>query len=656
VWADGETDVDLLGFDFLVDELVVALTEPRLLPLTVGVLGDWGSGKSSLLRIAERELAATSGEDGPRYVCVPFSPWQYEDYDDVKLALMRAVLDACDQIAGKDAQAEVTRLRRFVDGLLRAGRRVGRGAAMVAPAAVPVAVAGLQPGIDPASVQFVGAVVGTTANAVAERLEEEPASTDESEVVELGDFRTRFGSLIESLEDVAAVVIFIDDLDRCLPETIVDTFEVIRLFLNAPRMAFVVAANREIVESAIDSRYPDLRRDDNKGIGADYLEKMLQLKVNVPPLSADETMTYVNMLLCELRLDSSRHVSLCDEVRQRRRATPFAAALDLSVAGDLLGEGMSGHLATDLTWAAQVTPALTQGLRGNPRQIKRFLNGLLWRQRAASRRGVTLEPGVLAKLMVLDEQSGADFQRLFDWQLTAPSGPIPELARAEELVHGTDAPQSPGKEGAVATTAARRAAARTKGDKKASADARAEEVEQAVANWAALPRIAAWLKLEPPLGATDLRPYFSFFRDRLIVGTTAARLSPRLQDLLARLVSEASTVRRGAVSEAKTLPEAEQQDVVEALADSIARRPDPSALEGAAMLASEIPALVPAVFDAIRRVPHHLLNATRIPALVQHLPEGNDRVALLASWSSSPVRGVAAAATASTRRRSPGQA
>ncbi|GAA4077189.1 hypothetical protein [Actinomadura miaoliensis] len=47
---------DLLGFDFLVDELVVALTEPRLLPLTVGLLGDCGAGKSSLLKITQREL------------------------------------------------------------------------------------------------------------------------------------------------------------------------------------------------------------------------------------------------------------------------------------------------------------------------------------------------------------------------------------------------------------------------------------------------------------------------------------------------------------------------------------------------------------------------------------------------------------------------
>src|SRR3954466_8326527 len=88
MWPDNETEIDLLGFEYLVDSLEVVLTDPRLLPVTVGVMGDWGSGKSSLMSMTARRL-----QRNDRYVVVPFSPWRYEGHDDVKTALMANVLE-----------------------------------------------------------------------------------------------------------------------------------------------------------------------------------------------------------------------------------------------------------------------------------------------------------------------------------------------------------------------------------------------------------------------------------------------------------------------------------------------------------------------------------------------------------------------------------
>ncbi len=443
MWADNETDIDLLGFDFLVDALVVALTEPRLLPLTMGVLGDWGSGKSSLMRIVRQELEAIGGPDDPdrqRYACVRFSPWQYEDYDDVKVALMSAVLDRLQPEIETEDQDQISRMRQFVQGLRRRTRWLGRAAMKTAPTGASLAAQALDPTVDPATRGLVQAGAAAVA-AEGERLFAEPPAARDGPpaggagdpVTEVGTFRAQFEELVAGLDQIAAIVVFIDDLDRCLPETVVDTFEAIRLFLNTPKTAYVVAANQQVVESAIDSRYPELRRQDGTGVGADYLEKMLQLKVAIPTLSAPEAETYMNLLLAELRLDDEAFEKVRTEVRKRRAENSLMVAFNLGVAGDILGD-VSPELTRELEWATGIAPVLGAGLRGNPRQLKRFLNNLLLKTRAAERRGVDLDLEVLAKLMVLEDQHVGDFQRLFDWQLTA-SGPIPELAAAEAAVH-----------------------------------------------------------------------------------------------------------------------------------------------------------------------------------------------------------------------------
>jgi hypothetical protein len=78
-------------------------------------------------------------------------------------------------------------------------------------------------------------------------------------------------------------------------KTVVDTFEAIRLLLGTSQAAFVIAAHQKIVESAIDARFPDLGGDgQSMGIGAQYLEKMFQIKVAVPALAVSEVVTHVN--------------------------------------------------------------------------------------------------------------------------------------------------------------------------------------------------------------------------------------------------------------------------------------------------------------------------------------------------------------------------
>lgn len=58
MWSDNETDVDLLQFKYLASSVTRIIRAKHLLPTTIGVFGDWGSGKSSLLKDGSERLGA----------------------------------------------------------------------------------------------------------------------------------------------------------------------------------------------------------------------------------------------------------------------------------------------------------------------------------------------------------------------------------------------------------------------------------------------------------------------------------------------------------------------------------------------------------------------------------------------------------------------
>lgn len=623
MWADNETEVDLLGFGFLVDTLVVALTEPKLLPVTVGVLGDWGSGKSSLMHLAardlEREPPSVEGGGVP-YVVVEFSPWQHEDYDDVKVALMRIVLEAVAQRVPEDESSRVGRLRAFLHRLRPLGRRTAR----IAESASAAAMAAAMPDIDPATREMVTAVAQAGLREFGDALSADRASQPErssaADVDDVRAFRAEFKALLESAADVRAVVVFIDDLDRCLPGTIVDTFEAIRLFLNEPKTAYVLALNPSVVESAIDARYPDIQKDDGAGVGRDYLEKIIQLQVTVPPLSAPEVESYANLLFAELHLDETAFARVLESAELSRSANVLSVVFNAGVAASVLGSELPEALAQDLSLAADITPVLASSLRGNPRQLKRFLNTLLLKKRSAERRGVALELPVLAKLLVLEEVHHSDFQILFDWHVAA-GGPSPQLAEAEEAARHTT--PSVGRSLTVV------ASADGTGLRAAASDA------DGAREWSSKPHIARWLRIEPALSGIDLGPYFTYSRDRLSFGVAASRLSPHLQQFLTKILGESlERLRRVHIDAIAALDAAERSQLAEALLERVQHRPSADGLGAAIELAGRCSDVTSLICSGLSLVPARQIQVKTAISAVRRLPANDPAAdALLTAWA-----------------------
>jgi hypothetical protein len=547
MWADNETTVDLLGFDYLVDALLVVLTEPKLLPVTVGLAGDWGSGKTSLMSMT---AAALHAED-PRFVTVTFSPWRFEDYEDVKAALMTAVIDALDErVSSQPSLRErvgdrLTRLRERV-WQMGVARGAATGGALLA-------------GADPA--------LATIAGEAAQGLAAPSAASDppDRRYDNVARFRSDFAQLMQDLgEDVRAVVVFVDDVDRCLTDAVVDTFEAIRLFLHVEKTAYVIGADQRLVQAAIDHRYP-ASPEAAESLGRNYLEKIMQVTVAIPPLSEPEVETYIGLLLAELELDHDAYQRLLAAAREHRSGGQLTVAMNEGIARAVLGQ-MPDGLATAFALAGRIAPTLARGLRGNPRQLKRFLNTFILRTRTAARRQVALDGAVLAKLMVLEELAFDRFEELFVWQLQQDGCPS-ELAGAEAIAREGATPEDPDEEARP---------------------------------WLEEPRTRAWLELDPPLAEHNLGAYFFFSRDRLSPAAPAARLAPALQELAGRLCSDAPPRRRAAVSQAKDLPQEERRAVYLAVLERAAREPSGAAMDSALDIARGVPELVAALLETLR--------------------------------------------------------
>jgi len=136
---------------------------------------------------------------------------------------------------------------------------------------------------------------------------------------EIAGFRKAFDDLLDKA-GIEQLVVLIDDLDRCLPDTAIETLEAIRLFVFTPRTAFVVAADEAMIEYAVRKHFPDL--PDATGpqtYARNYLEKLIQIPFRIPALGETETRIYVTLLLIgsEIGENDPAFVRLIAAARER---------------------------------------------------------------------------------------------------------------------------------------------------------------------------------------------------------------------------------------------------------------------------------------------------------------------------------------------------
>ncbi len=630
IWSDHETDRDLLGYRHLV-EVIFNLTEsPHLLPATIGVFGDWGSGKSSLLKMVSSKLSQNEGN-----LILTFNGWLFEGYDDAKAALMETILDEISRRAILTVKAKrlILSLLGRVKWLrvLGTGLKMGAGFLAAGPAGLAV-VSGME------IKDFIEKATESFDHIEEQRIEECFAKEDQAKTLRRGirEFRKEFGELLKETK-IKALVVIIDDLDRCLPDTIIETLEAIKLFLFVENSAFILGADERLIKYAVRRRFPELPGEKVE-VGRDYLEKLIQYPIRIPSLGRSEMATYIALLFLDSskveadKIEAVHAWCTSAETIQADRAFGYATAKQIL-------KEIPPELEEHLILSEQLAPLLATGLNGNPRQCKRFLNTLILRLQMADSRGIKLSKRILAKLMLLEYFRPETFRLLAQMQAMQLGLPN-ELSMIESRIF-SEYKEATGSEVGKADKKSDDGV----GDTLSTEQASAPTLPANVQTWIEDSFVGGWLLLEPRLSKTDLRPYFYFSRDILgAIGGAAKRLSPRAQDVLIKLMNDSEAVRGNALKDARNLDSSEAASIFEELAERI-RKDDDLSKKGSPLnlLVSWVEVrmeLINEFLILLQQLPEAVLPFSILPKvkkLTKDTPSQATATILMERWSKSSV-------------------
>lgn len=311
---------------------IIETSEPRF---AVGIFGDWGSGKTTFMEALARHLS----DDGT--VAVQFNAWRFEREPHLLIPLLDTVRESLIDWAKARPNEPRERVRD-------AARRIGR------------VVRALAAGVS-GEVGVPGAIklkydIGTA----LEELDAGDREGQRAQSLYFAGFQELSGALEGLAEDgISRIVVFVDDLDRCLPSNALEVLESMKLFFDLEGFVFVVGLDEEIVERAVRAKFAEPHPEEHAdvsgtrttedtdatraGTGAmhslsrDYVKKIFQLPFALPPVAADQLDELLASIYGDAGLGSEQHTDLRERVPKYLR-----------------------HVAREG--------------RVNPRQVKRFIN------------------------------------------------------------------------------------------------------------------------------------------------------------------------------------------------------------------------------------------------------------------------------------------
>jgi len=303
--SDRATTVDLLGFKEFTEPIAKRISDltDEDTPLSIGIFGEWGSGKTSFLKMIDKELSE-------KYKIYPiwFNAWKYDKEDNLWSALIQCIFDQT-IVRGNWYRRAWIKLKIWKNSI-----NLSSGSSEIIKKLTPVTIkiliflsavvivfmwspqeietylnqlnflhdevitfSGIQINIIKGLISIVAIFAArpdlflklfdTNLYIDFSKMSKKP--TYREHIAFLDKFSEEFKQIVELVVDKKKpLVVIVDDLDRCLPDKALQVLESIKVFLDIERCVFLLAVDREIVEKVICIRYKDLL--DITALGQNY--------------------------------------------------------------------------------------------------------------------------------------------------------------------------------------------------------------------------------------------------------------------------------------------------------------------------------------------------------------------------------------------------
>lgn len=231
ILLDSPTAIPALGYGEIGQAFatIISQSEPRF---TIGIFGGWGTGKTTLMEAIKAALPRST------LVIADFSAWRFEREPQLLVPLLdtiRAALVHWSEQSDARTRKKVRSISISIGHVIRA-LATGLSGEVGLPGAAKVSY-------------DVGKALDALSNP------RKPENVQSLYVAAFQELKIAFGKL--STTGITHVVVFVDDLDRCLPANALDLLESIKLFFDLPGFVFVAGLDEDVVERAISTKFHD---------------------------------------------------------------------------------------------------------------------------------------------------------------------------------------------------------------------------------------------------------------------------------------------------------------------------------------------------------------------------------------------------------------